>query len=96
MKTLILAAFAACLGAPALAQQACMASEQIYAVLSNQFHERRVTTSYVQGSEGHYVLEVWGSEEEETMSLLMTLPDGRSCLMIAGEAFEIHDAEPKL
>lgn len=78
---------AAAIGPPAFAQQAqssCGERDRIVASLQ-QKHGETVTGVGLAG--GAAVIELWSSPETGSWTLLMTRPDGRACLMAAGQSW---------
>ena len=74
---------------PAAAQQNCAAREVVLGHLTENFGESR--QSIGKAPEGR-VVEVFASLETGTWTITITLPDGLTCLVASGEAFE-HLAE---
>lgn len=85
----ILAAVAAALSiaTPASAQVICGERSQIIAQLESKYGETRRSVGLQQG---RGVVEVYSSEETGTWTILVTDASGKSCLMAAGEAFEVE------
>ncbi len=78
---------------PAAAQRAtvCAAREEVIARLADRFGETRRSIGL---GANNSVVEVFASEATGTWTIIVTLPDGRSCLVAAGDAFEeIAEAE---
>lgn len=64
----------------------CGKREGIVTQLENKYGE----TPQVMGfSKGAGVIEVYGNEDTETWTIIVTGPDGISCFMASGEAFEV-------
>ena len=83
MIRLALAALLASTGAVS-AQTRCIRTADAYAGLTRQHHEARRFF----GLARHQVLEVWLSESGR-WTVLVTRPDGVSCIVAAGEAGQI-------
>lgn len=67
----------------AFAQQ-CGPSPNVYAALSERYDERRVSIGLA--SDAASIVEIWASEAG-TWTAIVTLPDGRSCVLSAGSDF---------
>jgi hypothetical protein len=76
--------------AEAEGRQACARREQVIARLAEKFGEtlRSIGLHQTDG-----VVEVYSSEETGTWTILMTRPDGMTCLLAAGQLWE-QDAAP--
>lgn len=81
-------AFAA---APAAAQQNCAPRQVVIDHLTGKFGESRQAIGL---AEQGRVIEVFASEETGTWTIVVTLPNGVTCLVAAGEAFELLAEEP--
>lgn len=81
-------ALAAALGAPAEAQMVCGERNSIIQQLESKYGETRQSLGLQQG---RGVVEIFASEETGSWTILVTDTHGRSCLMAAGEAFQIED-----
>ncbi|MEX2517898.1 MAG: hypothetical protein WD969_01045 [Paracoccaceae bacterium] len=78
---------AAAIAPPVLADQAqtsCDDRERVIATLQGK-HGEVVTGVCLAGEAA--VIELWSSPETGSWTLLMTRPDGRTCLMAAGQAW---------
>ena len=64
---------------------ACGSREEMTERLKRTFGEAQTGLGLVSAAR---VLEVWSSEETGTWTILMTDPDGQSCLVAAGEAWK--------
>lgn len=62
----------------------CGPSQSVYAVLSEKYDERRVSIGLA--ADAASIIEIWASEAG-TWSALVTLPDGRTCILSAGSDF---------
>ncbi|HVH01993.1 MAG TPA: hypothetical protein VM891_03415 [Amaricoccus sp.] len=76
--------------AEAETRQACAKRDQVVRKLEERFGETLRSIGLHQ-SDG--VVEVYSSEETGTWTILMTRPDGISCLMSSGQMWE-QDAAP--
>jgi hypothetical protein len=65
--------------------QACAERSRVVQKLHEKFGE----TLRSFGLRDNVVVEVYSSEETGTWTILMTRPDGMSCLLAAGQAWEI-------
>ena len=88
MRAVILAALMA---SPAAAQENCATHDAVTAFLAENFGESRQVIA-LDGA--NRVLEFYASTATGSWSLLITTPDGRTCLVADGTAFERTDAEP--
>jgi len=82
-----LAIAVACTAAPALAQQTerpCAQRNDVLAQLKDQYDEKPVGVGM---TENGAVIELTTSESG-TWSLVLSFPNGRSCLMATGESWE--------
>lgn len=68
----------------------CAKRDQVIASLGETYGETR--RSYGLG-QNNQVVELYASKDSGTWTLLLTLPDGRSCLMAAGNAFQVADPD---
>ena len=91
MTRLALPLFAAlCAATPAVAAPQCAPRPQVLEVLADRYGEgRRAIGLAADGS----VMEIFASASG-TWSLTVTLPDGRTCLVASGSAFEAMDETP--
>ena len=69
------------------AQMVCGTRDKIIAQLEKKYGETRRSLGLQQG---RGVVEVYASEETGSWTILVTDARGKSCLMAAGEAFEIE------
>lgn len=86
MRLALLAA--ACVAAfPALAQDGARCASRIAIAenLAGQFGERQ--TAFGLSESGQSMIEVWASPETGTWTILVSLPDGQSCMVAAGVGF---------
>ncbi len=77
-------AFAAA-AAQAQADRSCAARENVLARLAQLYGESRRAFGI---SDDNRMMELFASESTGSWTLIVTLPDGRTCLVLAGEAFE--------
>ena len=75
--------------APAAAQMVCGKRADILRQLGEKYGETRRSLGL---SQGRGVVELYASEETGSWTILMTNPQGTSCLMAAGEAFQVEPA----
>jgi hypothetical protein len=90
MKTILIAAAAAGILAPvgALAQQqACGSRQPIVDRLETKYGETRQSMGL---NHNNGIVEVFASAETGTWTILITMPTGQSCLIAAGENWDIH------
>ncbi|AVW92075.1 hypothetical protein [Celeribacter baekdonensis] len=90
MKLLSLAALIGAFGcftfpAPATAQNSCGQRDQVLERLGTQYGESRQSIGL---APNNGVVELFASTETGTWTLLMTHPNGVSCLIASGQAFE--------
>lgn len=71
--------------APAASQNACASRDQVLTRLSEKYGETRQSIGLAQNSG---VFEVFASHETGSWTILMTRPDGVTCLVASGQAFE--------
>ena len=76
---------------PALAQQVCAERDAVTDRLKTKYSE-----NFVGGGlrNAKAIFEVWMSEDEGTWTILMTTPDGKSCVMASGTDW--RDALPTM
>ncbi len=67
--------------------EGCLPSKNMYAELASKFDEQR---EFAMLREDGTLFEVWAREHDETPSwtILGTRPDGVSCILAAGEAWD--------
>jgi len=63
----------------------CAARDEVVARLGERYGETRHALGIAANSA---VVEVYASDETGTWTILVSLPDGTSCLVASGEAFE--------
>jgi hypothetical protein len=74
-------------GSVAQAQSVCGSRESIIAQLKQKYGETRKSVGLQQG---RGVVEIFASEETGSWTILVTDTRGHSCLMAAGEAFQVE------
>jgi hypothetical protein len=88
----ILAAAFTVAAAPSHAELRCFPRADILTFLADQHGESRQTIGMDgQGS----VVEMFANVESGTWTLVVTFPDGRTCVVTSGTHFEWIDAEPE-
>jgi len=63
----------------------CGDREKVINSLSEKYGETRQSIGLARNNS---IMEVYASDETGTWTILVTLPDGRSCLIAAGNSFE--------
>ena len=91
LKLPALVTVAALLPSFAAAQQQCAPREVVLDRLSEGFGESRQSIGLAQGNR---VVEVFASLESGTWTITVTLPNGTTCLVAAGNAFELLAETP--
>ncbi|WP_422049930.1 hypothetical protein [Shimia sp.] len=95
MKRMIIAALAALLACPVAAQTArnCATRDKVVERLAEKYGESRQALGL--GAQGAMV-EIFASEETGSWTITMTMPNGATCLMATGQAFErLSEALPE-
>ncbi len=82
--TLLMLVGIALLSAPAAAQNSCGPREAVLELLGNQYDE---TTVAVGLANSGGVVEVLASNDGSTWTIMLTMPDGNSCVVASGEAW---------
>lgn len=77
-----LALLASC--APAYAQQNCASTDEVYTTLLEKYQEERLVVGVNQAGS---LIEFWGSDQSGSWSVIITYPDGMSCLADSGVTF---------
>ncbi|WP_066710909.1 hypothetical protein [Celeribacter ethanolicus] len=77
--------------APALAQDNCAARDQVLDRLAQTYGETRQSIGL---TPNNGVVEVFASEATGTWTILFTRPDGLSCLIASGQAYETLATAP--
>lgn len=73
---------------PAAAQSQCASREAVVNQLAERFGESRQSIGMAQGDR---VVETYASATSGTWTITVTLPDGRMCIIAAGQAWEKID-----
>ena len=84
MRLLTLAALVAAFSLPASAQHQCNTRESVMALLANRYRESPVAVG-VTNTGG--LVEVLASKDGSTWTIIVTTPQGMSCLVAAGEGW---------
>jgi hypothetical protein len=71
---------------PASAQSVCGKRDEIVRQLGEKYGETRRSLGLAQG---RGVVELYASDETGSWTILVTSPQGLSCLIAAGEAFQV-------
>ena len=82
--TLLLLAGIVLLNTPAAAQNSCGPRAAVLELLGNEFSEATVAVGLA--SSGG-VIEVLASDDGNTWTIMLTMPDGTSCVVASGEAW---------
>jgi hypothetical protein len=93
MKRIIAAALVACIAVPAMAQpRNCGEREKIVAALAEKYQEPRQSIGIAANNS---VMEVFANTESGTWTIAVTLPNGLTCIVADGQAFEsLNEALP--
>lgn len=83
-----LAVILCAIGAPAFANPQCAPRDEVLALLADRFGESRRAVGLAGQSA---VMELFAADGG-TWSITMTLPDGKTCLIASGTAFEVQAA----
>lgn len=75
----------------AAAQATCGQRDNIVSQLEERYGESRRSMGLQQG---RGIVEVWASDETGTWTIVITTPQGLTCLMAAGEAFQADTITP--
>ncbi len=78
-------------GAPALAEDHCASRNEVVNRLSADFSEQLTVGGLQQSEPVETVIEVWSSPETGTFTILLTNPDGTTCIVAAGTDFFTRD-----
>ena len=69
----------------AAGQDACPARETVSEYLASEFHEEPIAMGLANNGG---VIELYTSLDRTTWTIMITMPDGRSCMLAAGQAWE--------
>lgn len=75
---------------PTQAAPACAPHAEALAILAKQYRERRVAAGVSNGGE---LVEVFATKDGATWTILVTAPNGISCIVAAGEGWTGITAE---
>lgn len=78
---------------PAAAEANCAPRIEVMEHQANQYGESRRSIGLMESSA---LVEVFASVETGTWTITITLPDGRTCPIAAGQAFEVFEQNHKL
>lgn len=78
---LIPAIIAASVATSSHAMQMCADRDSVIASLTDQYSEKHLASG-LQSSSG--LMEIWVSQTDGTWTILLTRPDGRTCIMASG------------
>ncbi len=85
MKLAALAAAVSVVGVSAttnaVAMTNCGDRDHVIASLSEKFSERHIASGF-QSEAG--LMEIWASDSDDTWTILLTRPDGQTCIMASG------------
>ncbi len=87
-KTVLLASAFLLLSSGAMAQKRCSQRDEIIGLLADKYKEAPIAVGITSSGE---LLEVLTSGDGTTWTIIYSTPDGRSCLIAAGEGW--HDVE---
>lgn len=73
------------LATPAVSQNACASRDQVLTRLSEKYGETRQSIGLAQNAG---VFEVFASDETGSWTIVVTRPNGVTCLVASGQAFE--------
>lgn len=90
MKKILLAAIAALIPISAMAQQNCAPRDVVVERLNERYSETRQSIGL---SANNSVVETWASLESGSWTITVTMPNGLTCLVASGQAFERVDEE---
>jgi len=65
----------------------CADREQVIAHLQSRFSEQLTVGGLQRAQDSLAVMEIWSSQETGTYTVLLTKPDGTSCIVAAGTDF---------
>jgi hypothetical protein len=84
-----LAALAVCLAMPAMAAPQCAPRDAVQAHLSGKYGETPRAAGLAANST---VMELLANDETGSWAITVTTPDGMTCLIASGQAFEAMEA----
>ena len=87
----LLTTIASCAMAPAFAQSACLPHGKLVELLDVRYSEQRVAIGLE--SNGR-LFEVFATDDGSTWTLIITTPDGASCVVGAGIAWQVDVPVP--
>lgn len=90
MKKILLAAVAALIPVGAMAQQNCAPRDVVVERLNERYSETRQSIGL---GANNAVVETWASLESGSWTITVTMPNGMTCLVASGQAFELVDEE---
>lgn len=81
---------------PAAAKDACAERDVVIEGLQNKFSEELTAGGLQTTQPSQMMVEVWSSPDTGTFTILMTRPDGTTCIVAAGTDFfnKQPDSEP--
>jgi hypothetical protein len=92
MKVLASAALAVCMAFPAMGQEGnCAMRDHVIARLSSAYGETRQSIAL---GANNQVVEVFASLATGTWTITVTTPNGLTCLVASGQAYERIDEPP--
>ena len=80
--------------APVVANPNCGQRDAVVEKLSNQYKEQLTVGGLQKRQSVQAVMEIWASEETGTFTVLITNPQGISCIVAAGTDFFEADSKP--
>lgn len=80
--------------APAVANPNCGLRDSVVEKLSKQYKEQLTVGGLQKRNSVQAVMEIWSSEETGTFTVLITNPQGISCIVAAGTDFFEADRTP--
>lgn len=90
MKTVGIAALAAVIAIPAVAQENCAAFPEVASALVAKYGEGIVGQGLYQGT----ILQMWANPETGTWTIVIVRPDGIACIPASGDNWEAVEPEP--
>ncbi len=80
---------------PAHAQDNCAQRDQVVLRLQEDFAEQLTAGGLYNDTENTSVVEVWSSPETGTFTVMLTTPDGFSCIVATGTDWHAQEVETK-